>query len=322
MSKKYIVTGGAGFIGSHVVEALLARGDSVIVVDNLSAGKREYLPDNPNLTFVEVDIGDWEALSRKFYYFKDVYGVFHLAAQARIQPSIYDPSETHNSNITGTMHVLEMMKMLGIQNIVYSASSSYYGLKNTSPLKEDMPSDCLNPYSLAKYVGELYCKTWGKLYGVKSVCLRYFNVYGRRSPVVGQYAPVLGLWFRHVLCDKKKYTVIGDGDQRRDFTHVSDVVAANLAAMRYVAYADGLSLNVGTGTNYSLNELGQLFEEVLRSHGIMTTSNHTPPRPGEARETLADCTLTQKTIQWTAKTDIKDGLEDLWNYYTDQKFRW
>jgi UDP-glucose 4-epimerase len=227
---KYVVTGGCGFIGSHLVRALLERGDEVIVLDDLSTGFLEYLPNHSNLTHIQIDLTHMGKLTKFLPLFQNTEGVFHLAAKARIQPSIQTPHITHDSNVNGIFNLLEFMRMARIKNIVYSASSSSYGRKAELPCREDTLMDCLNPYSLTKYVGELYCKTWGALYGMNSVSLRYFNVYGERSPLSGAYATVIGLFFRQALTNSPM-TIVGDGEQRRDFTHVSDVVRANLLAM-------------------------------------------------------------------------------------------
>ena len=244
--KKYIVTGGAGFIGSHLVETLINQGHKVVVIDNLYSGFESHLPKSDNLTFVNVDISDWETLSQKFAYFQHVDGLFHLAAIARIQPSIYDPTTTHKFNVDGTLNVLQLMRMCNIPSIVYSASSSYYGKAERLPLYESDPPSCETPYAITKYMGELYCKTWGRLHGIRNACLRYFNVYGRRSPLSGPYAPVVSLFFRQAITGEP-ITIIGDGEQSRDFTHVGDVVRANIMAMDKL---NGQDFPDATGSNF------------------------------------------------------------------------
>lgn len=313
---KYIVTGGAGFIGSHIVAELLNNGHQVVVLDDLSTGFSEYLPNDPNLTLVVVDISDWNQLSKNFAHFQDVDGVFHLAACARIQPSIFDPTRTHEVNVNGTLNILEMMRMMKVNKIVYSASSSSYGLKAKLPCKEDMPPDCLNPYAATKYIGEVYCKTWGSLYGIKNACLKYFNVYGRRSPVTGPYAPVIGLFFRQALKDNTSMTIVGDGSQKRDFTHVKDVVRANLAAMHALSAnpeVSGQTYNIGTGTNYTIKEIADKICITLppRKRNI----EHIPSRQGEAVATLADISLADKFLGWKPTVSIDEGIEDLREYY-------
>jgi UDP-glucose 4-epimerase len=297
MSKKYVVTGGAGFIGSHLVERLLSEGHKVVVIDDLSSGFVEYLPDDPNVELVQVDISNWSALAKSFMHWKDAEGVFHHAACSRIQPSLYQPNLTNDVNVTGTLHVLQMMRMVGIDKIVYAASSSTYGLKNEPPLHEDMLPDTLNPYAATKLMGEIYCKTWGNLFGIKNICLKYFNVYGRRSPVSGPYAPVVGLFFRQAIKDKKKLTVVGDGEQRRDFTHIGDVVEANMLAMHKMG--DGLSgetINIGTGMNHSINDIANMVLVALKQYGRASGVEHVHPRSGEARVTLADNSKAQQLL--------------------------
>lgn len=316
-AKKYIVTGGAGFVGSHLTRTLLGHGHEVVVLDDLSTGYEDNLPESDKLTFVKVDISNWSALSRLFHYFKNVDGVFHVAARARIQPSIRNPLRSHQCNVDGTFNILEMMRMNNIGKIVYSASSSSYGLKSELPCRETSLPDCLNPYALTKYVGEQYCKTWGKIYGIKNVCLKYFNVYGERSPLVGPYAPVLGLFFRQVLKDKQPLSIVGDGEQRRDFTHVDDVVEANLLAMKNAMLEDvnGETFNIGTGVNYSVNQVAAMVQEALTATGEMVSMQYIPARPAEARETLADITKARELLGWEPTVSLPDAIQKLTPYY-------
>jgi len=310
---KYIVTGGAGFIGSHLVEKLLVNKHQVVVVDDFSTGFKRFLPDNKNLQVIEVDISDWGELSKNSSYFKDADGVFHLAAKARIQPSILSPHRTHDCNITGTLNILEMMRMCDIKSIVYSASSSSYGLVPELPCVETAEADCQTPYALSKYVGELYCKTWSKLHGIRSVCLKYFNVFGRRSPLQGPYAPVIGLFLRQGFLNQP-ITVIGDGEQKRDFTHVSDVASANILAME--SEIDGLTINIGTGKNHTINEVAGLVQASL-ARLKETTRIYLPERIGETQETLADNTRAKELLKWTPNVYLAEGINDLVKYYSD-----
>lgn len=325
---KYIVTGGAGFIGSHICESLVKLGHDIVVVDNLSTGFLEYisglsrqLKPKQSFTFLKLDISDWTELSKNFAYFKDVTGVFHLAACARIQPSIFNPILTHDTNVTGTLNILEMMRMCNIENIVYSASSSYYGKKAKIPSLESDPCDCQTPYSVSKYMGELYCDTWAKLHGVKSARLRYFNVYGPRSPTEGIYAPVIGLFFKQALVGEP-ITVIGDGEQRRDFTYVKDVVSANILAMEKLSKEkNGTSyvFNVGTSKNYSMNELAKLVaDSVQKKFGTNYPQIiHVPERIGEAKLSLAENTEIEKVLGWVPQCNLPSMIEELADYYAN-----
>jgi UDP-glucose 4-epimerase len=309
---RYIVTGGAGFIGSHLVRTLLKLGHEVIVVDDLSSGFESYLPDNVPL--IIADIADPLFGSRYDYALKDSDGVFHLAARARIQPSILNPERTHKSNVDGTFQVLEMMRRLDIPKIVYSASSSYYG-RNPIPCREDQPSDCLNPYSLTKFVGEKYCETWGKIYGTENVRLRYFNVYGERSPTEGAYATVISLFFRQVLRDKAPLTIVGDGEQKRDFTYVGDVVNANLCAMHSTGLS-GMVFNVGTETNYTVNQVAKFILDAIEKRGVKTYGTvNIPERPGETRETLASIDLAREKLGWKPAVSFPEMIDSLADYY-------
>lgn len=301
---KYVVTGGGGFIGSHLVEALLQRGDSVVVIDNFSSGKRENLPSHPKLFVQTADIqfGDL------YLWFKNADGVFHLAADARIQPSIAYPQHTIEVNVNGTLNILESMRKANVDKIVFSASSSSYGKMKTMPLTEDMPSDCLNPYSVSKVMGEELCKTWGKIYGIKNVSLKYFNVFGQRSPLdLGSYSPVLGKFFQQAFTNEP-ITVVGDGRQKRDFTYVTDVVSANLAAMddlQNKAVSNGRTVNIGTGQNISIIELAYAVKDLVQpdvSKEIKIL--HIDPRPGESFETLADISLASGLWGWRPKHPI------------------
>jgi UDP-glucose 4-epimerase len=318
MSRKYIVTGGAGFIGSHIVARLLLMDHKVVIIDNLYAGFESFIPKHKDVVHVNADISNWAELVKHFPHFHDVDGVFHLAACSRIQPSILDPSITNDYNVTGTMNVLQLMRMFKIPNIVYSGSSSYYGNGASIPCVETDPGNPETPYAVTKYMGEEYCKTWGKIYGTRCAVLRYFNIYGKRSPLTGAYAPVIGLFFRQALLGND-ITVVGDGKQRRDFTHVSDAVAANVLAMNKLSgpdfqKIDGQVFNIGTGTNNSVNEIAAMVKESLRN-SVEAVITHIPARPGEARETLADNSKAVKMLDWEPSTSISEGIDDLRAYY-------
>ena len=293
---KYLVTGGAGFIGSHLVEQLLENGHQVVVVDDESADCNEEFFWNDRAENHKVDITDYESLAPLF---EGVKGVFHFAAEARIQPAIENPSRAASVNVLGTCNVLQAARTHGVERVIYSGTSSAYGLKNTPPLREDMPNDCLNPYSVTKVAGEELCKMYTRLFGLNTVILRYFNVYGERQPLKGQYAPVVGIFQRQVA-NGEAMTVVGDGEQRRDFTYVKDVANANFLAMTSEnSEIFGETFNVGTGTNMSVLELTELIgNEVV----------HIPERLGEARATLADIGKIRSMLGWEPTISIQEWL--------------
>jgi UDP-glucose 4-epimerase len=238
--------------------------------------------------------------------------VFHLAAEARIQPCIENPLRAVNSNIVGTATILELSRKYNVKRIMYSSTSSAYGLKNPIPLSEDMSNDCLNPYSVSKTAGEELCKMYSKLYDLQTVIFRYFNVYGERQPIKGQYAPVIGIFQRQKNAGES-LTIVGDGEQRRDFTHVSDVVNANILAStkqfdewqingtEQKLYRYGQIYNVGTGENHSINQIAQM---------IGGETINIPDRPGESRVTLANVSKIQREIGWSPKIKLENWLEN------------
>lgn len=290
-----LVTGGAGFIGSHVVDALIDRGDDVVCVDDCSAPQNERFFFNDRAVNVRADIRDTGL--REHYAGVDV--VFHLAARSRIQPSVGDPSESFSVNVMGTQEVLEASRRAGVGRVVYAASSSYYGNRNTPPFTEDMPPGCATPYSLSKFQGEQICDLYTLLYGLSTVSLRYFNVYGPREPLRGEYAPVMGL-FRRQVRDGLAMTVVGDGSQRRDFTYIADVVAANLLAAEHPEVTG--ALNIGTGVNYSIAELARMVG------GPEAAVEYIGERVGETRVTLADATRAREALGWTAQYSLVDTI--------------
>ena len=289
-----LVTGGAGFIGSHIVEQLISLGHEVVVVDN------EY-SDNENFYWrkdtynVNIDITD-KALKNAF---TNVDYVFHLAAEARIGPAIENPVNAVNINTMGTCNVLQCAREAGVKKVMYSSTSSGYGL-NTSPNIETQPDDCLNPYSVSKVAGEKICKMYTDLYGLKTVIFRYFNVFGERAPKKGQYAPVIGIFLRQ-LASGEKLTIVGDGEQRRDFVYVKDVANANIMAALSNAdeEAYGQVYNVGTGKNYSVNDIASF---------ISNDTINIPERIGEARNSLANIDKIYKTFAWKPQTDVETWI--------------
>ena len=295
-----IVTGGNGFIGSHIVDKLVELGHDVIVIDDLSATCNEqfYFKKNGNVRNYKMSIS-CEHIERRF---EDVDYVFHLAAESRIQPALKNPELAIETNVLGTAKVLEYARKYGVKRVMYSSTSAAYGLSNSIPLQEDMKKDCLNPYSITKTAGEDFCRMYHDLYGLETVIFRYFNVYGERQPTKGQYGPVIGL-FQRQISEGEPMTVVGDGLQTRDYTHVSDVVNANITAMLSDNKdISGEIFNVGTGRRYSIIDLVKMIG------GESASFTHLPPRLGEARDTQADITKIKTMMGWEPQVKLEDWL--------------
>ena len=301
MKPKSIVTGGAGFIGSNLVDKLLTMGHEVIVIDNQFSEAHDKFYWNFHGKNYRMDIRDY-SLTRKLYDGVDY--VFHFAAEARIQPAIENPIEAVSINSLGTCTVLQCAREAGVKRVMYSSTSSGYGM-NEPPNVETQPDDCLNPYSVSKVNGEKLCKMYTSLYGLETVCFRYFNVYGNRQPLRGQYAPVIGIFLRQ-LAAGEPLTIVGDGEQRRDFTHVDDVVNANIKAA--LANIDnkcfGQVYNVGTGLNHSINEIAAMISD---------NKINIPARPGEAKISLANNTKLRETFDWEPTVKLEDWIRDALN---------
>lgn len=293
-----LVTGGAGFIGSNLVDELMTQGHEVTVIDDMSEGKVSHLDRwraDKKIEVIRGDIRDFEFVRRAADH-KD--WVFHLAAMSRIQPSITDPVKAFQTNVIGTTNVLEAARQGGCKRFVYSASSSAYG-RNKIPCVETMKTDCLNPYSLSKKTGEEIVELYHQLYGMSTVSLRYFNVYGPRHQEDGSYATVIAI-FRKQKRLNQALTVVGDGSKRRDFTFVSDVVRANMVAVMN-REATGI-YNIGTGTNYSIMDIAK---KIAGEDGYIT---HIDDRLGEAQATLADITKSQELLGWRPCVNLDQGL--------------
>ena len=296
---KTIVTGGAGFIGSHLVERLLQDGHRVIVLDNLSNGRRENLAGmagNSLLEFHQVDVADPEAISP---FFQDMDWVFHLAALADIVPSIENPLLYHRSNVDGTVSVLEAARQAGVKKVIYAASSSCYGIPDSYPTPETAPILPQYPYALTKNVGEQYLLHWGKIYQLPVIALRFFNVYGPRSRTSGTYGAVFGVFLAQKLAGRP-FTVVGDGKQTRDFTFVTDVVNAGVMAAE--SELKNEVFNVGSGRPVSVNRL----VELLGGEAI-----HIPKRPGEPDCTHADISKIERLLGWRPQVTIEEGVKIL-----------
>jgi UDP-glucose 4-epimerase len=294
---KSLVTGGAGFIGSNLVDCLLEMGHEVVVIDNEYSDVHEQFYWNDKAQNYKYDIRDYEN-TRPLYDGVDY--VFHIAAEARIQPAIENPIQAVSINSVGTCTVLQCSREAGVKRLMYSSTSSAYGM-NQSPNIETQPDDCLNPYSVSKVNGEKLCKMYTSLYGLPTVCFRYFNVYGERQPLRGQYAPVIGIFLRQRAAGEP-LTIVGDGNQRRDFTHVSDVVKANvMAAISNPDWeAFGQVYNVGTGTNHSINQIARMI-----SNNVINLA----PRPGESRITLANNKKINKIFGWNPSVKLEEWVE-------------
>lgn len=293
---KIVVTGGAGFIGSNLVDALVEKDFDVHIIDNLETGKKENV--NPKARFHLADIRNYDEITP---IFEGASYVFHLAALARIQPSIRDPLPAHHANATGTLNVLRASQKAGVKKLIYSGSSSVYG-KNPTPFREDMPPDPLNPYAVQKLVGELYCRNFAELYGLPTVILRYFNVYGPREILDGAYATVIGI-FRQQLKEGRPMTMVADGEQKtRDFTHVRDVVRANILAMESPKVGSAEIINIGTGKNYTIKELADMFGGPIQV---------IPAKPGETVITLADNSCARAFLGWEPTVFLPEGVAEL-----------
>ena len=291
-----LVTGGAGFIGSNLVDCLVNKGNKVIVIDNESALENEKFYWNDKAQNYKYDICDYNLIKPLF---NNIDVVFHLAAESRIQVAIKNPNRTINVNCLGTGNVMLASKVSHVKKIIYSSTSAYYGIENVIPHKEGMPRDCLNPYSVTKVAGEDIVLMYNKLYDIDTLIFRYFNVYGERQPTKGQYAPVVGL-FQKMKAQGLDMTVVGDGKARRDYTHVSDVVRANVLAANLDFTCNGEIINIGTGVNCSILELVDI---------IGGSYKHIPARKGEAKETLADITKAKKILNWKPKVKLEDWIK-------------
>ena len=293
---KALVTGGSGFIGSHLVDKLIDQGYEVLVIDNESADSERFYR-NEKAHYVKQDISNYQ-LTNTFYAGVDY--VFHLAAESKIGPAIENPIAAAQKNVVGTCTVLQCAREWGVKKVIYSSTSSGYG-NNSHPNVESQPDDCLNPYSVTKVAGEKLCKMYTDLYDLKTVTFRYFNVYGDRAPQRGQYAPVIGIFNRQKNAGES-LTIVGDGEQRRDFVHVSDVVRANIlaATMDVDDKSYGKVYNVGTGKNYSVNQIADWISD---------NQTNIPPRKGEVRESLAYIQRIKNTFGWKPRVDLEQWVK-------------
>ena len=292
-----LVTGAAGFIGSNLVDYLLEHGHSVICVDNESANNENFhwiFMDRRAIN-VKADITDYKGMKN---IMTNVDYVFHLAAESRLQSAIQNPIQAVEKNCVGTTVMLQCAREVGVKRFVYSSTSSGYG-NNPYPNVETQPDDCLNPYSASKIAGEKFCKMYTDLYGLETVVLRYFNVFGNRSPQRGQYAPVIGI-FQRQRDAGEPLTIVGDGSQRRDFVHVEDVARANyLASLMPLRGHEGEVFNVGTGSAYSIQQIAD---------AISDDQVYIDKRSGEMETTFADITKIGEVIGWKPEIDVIDWI--------------
>ncbi len=302
MSIHYLITGGAGFIGSHIVRRLLREGGKVRVVDNLVTGDLERLSDvRSAIEFLQGDLADPQVCEQAL---AGVDYVLHQAAIPSVQRSIKDPVATNRANITATLNLLESARKAGIKRFVYAASSSAYGDTEVLPKREAMAANPLSPYALQKLVGEHYCRLYYQLFGLETVCLRYFNVFGPGQDPNSEYSAVIPKFISRLL-KKDRLTVFGDGEQSRDFTYVENVVEANLQALQAPDTA-GKLFNIGCGERITLNRLIEELEAILQ---IKAQVDYLAPRPGDVRHSLADITLARTILGYNPRVSLEEGLQ-------------
>ena len=298
---KVVITGGSGFIGSHLADFLIESDYEVVVIDNLSVGRLEnisHLLENSKFTFLQASITDFDEIE---IVFKDTDWVFHLAALADIVPSIESPTEYYQSNVNGTFNVIEACRKYNVKKIIYSASSSCYGIPDKYPTNESAEIRPQYPYALTKSLGEQIVMHWCQLYNLPAISLRFFNVYGPRARTSGTYGAVFGVFLAQKLANKP-YTIVGDGSQTRDFTYVSDVINAIIASAS--SNVSGEIINIGSNATYSINRLVELLG------GDVT---FIPKRPGEPDCTWADITKAKKLLNWKPLVSLENGVEILLN---------
>ena len=292
---KYLVTGGAGFIGSHIVDALLQDGHIVHVIDNFSTGKRENC--NKNAHYHKYDLTDTKNIKKFVEVMNNVDTIFHTAALAHVQPSIEDPLQYELNNTIGTVNILQSAVAGNVKRFIYSASSSVYGNSTMLPLKESDEPNPISPYAAQKYYGEIYCKMFSEIYNIETVSLRYFNVYGERQNLEGAYANVIGVFIQQCI-NNKPMTINGDGKQKRDFIYVGDVVKANILASQSKKIGNGEIINIGSGISKSVNEIAAL----IGGNKIFVDPVKEP------RESLADRSKAKKLLNWQPKVNIKEWI--------------
>jgi len=305
---RYLVTGGAGFIGSNTVDELVQRGNQVVVLDDLSSGKEENLAEVHNrITFIKGSITDLGTVQKAM---EQVDYVLHLAARTSVPRSVNDPLETNRINVDGMLNVLVAARDHKVKRVVFSASSSAYGETPTLPKSESMKAQPISPYGVSKYVGELYAQAFGKCYGLENVCLRYFNIFGPRQDPDSPYSGVLSQ-FATAFLDGEQPAVFGDGEQTRDFTYVRNAVQANLLACAAQGVS-GMVFNIGTGGRVSLNQTLQLLRKLS---GRQLRARYEPPRRGDIRDSQADITQARRQLGYEPSVGFEEGLARTFEWY-------
>lgn len=305
---RYVVTGGAGFIGSNTVEELVRRGHSVVVLDDLSSGKEDNLAElRTKITFIKGSIGDIEVVRKAMH---EAEFVLHLAARTSVPRSVKDPIETNRINIDGALNVLVAARDAKVKRVVFAASSSAYGETPTLPKVETMPPEPISPYGVTKFVGELYAQTFGRCYGMENVSLRYFNIFGPRQDPSSPYSGVLAKFCTAYL-EESQPVIFGDGEQTRDFTYVENAVQANLLACE-APNVSGKVFNIGTGARFSLNQTVELLSKIS---GKQLQVKYDPPRDGDIRDSLADITLARQFLGYHPQVGFEEGLGRTFEWY-------
>jgi UDP-glucose 4-epimerase len=304
----YLVTGGGGFIGSHIAATLVARGQRVRVLDNFVTGRRENLASIvDDIELIEGDVADPQTARRAV---AGVEIVFHQAAIPSVPRSIADPLAAHHSNTLGTLQILLAARDAGVRRVVFASSSSIYGDNPTLPKREDMPPAPKSPYAATKLAGEAYCQSFSDAYGLETVSLRYFNVFGPRQDPLSEYAAVIPRFITALLAGQPP-TIYGDGQQSRDFTYISNVVQANFLAAEAPA-ASGQVFNIACGKRISLLELVAILNDICETD---LAPEHAAPRPGDVRHSLADITLAQDVLGYGGATSLEEGLRQTVSWY-------
>lgn len=314
LTGKVVVTGGAGFIGSHIAAALSASGARVRVLDDLSTGHRENLEEiGGDIEFIQGSVADQDLLTKAF---EDVELVYHEAAIPSVPRSVEAPRQTHIASVDGTFSLLLAARERKVRRVVYAASSSAYGDQPTLPKSEQMAPDPLSPYAVAKLVGEYYCKVFTRVYGLETVALRYFNVFGPRQDPGSQYSGVVSR-FLSALFGNQRPVIYGDGEQSRDFTYIDNVVAANLSAGTSTG-AVGKVINVANGQRVTLNELLEVLKDLTGKHDV--TAEYLEPRVGDVRHSLADISMARELLGYESKVDLREGLRRTIDWWKSSRF--